>query len=438
MSRVSLALVVTVFVTCACAVAICVSASETATTATTMPLPFTRVLYLVEPPLPYLNGSDVTILQSLLTRSSYVPLCSLAQNGEFDGSTESAVTTFQQAAGLPPTGRFDERTATLLLKQASCDGFHDVTGQPAKDYGDQFQYKIVVPVHANRTIESTASLFDRDNQLLLQFTVRAHGHDLYGPSPWPTFNNTDPGRNEFSPDGNTPTGLSLIDLNSPENVPKLYGPYPINRVVAGLYGNSALLLPHIRSGILLHTGEWPNWTPPQPMPNSAGCMHAYPNAIKTIWDTLVANNVTVRKNPFGEQPYPYKPQGVVLVEQIEQCDNVGNMTALLIVHEKEWEKAKQQGYYSGNAEDKHDGFIHMCTRSTVYGVVAKHFANQTDVYAVVYNLSEIANRSKFEIAGDGLAYPHYYGNLTVLPPAVVDIVKLPTITVAAAAAEPME
>lgn len=33
----------------------------------------------------------------------------------------------------------------------------------------------------------------------------------------PDFNNTDPGRNQFSSLGNTPTGLALFDLNSPEN-----------------------------------------------------------------------------------------------------------------------------------------------------------------------------------------------------------------------------
>jgi hypothetical protein len=82
-------------------------------------------------------------------------------------------------------------------------------------------------------------------------------------------------------------------------VPKLYGPYPVNRAVQGisvsaaqssvarststatandsgtavllfLQGNAAWLIPNIRDGILMHTGEWPGWTPPMAMPNSAG------------------------------------------------------------------------------------------------------------------------------------------------------------------------
>lgn len=41
----------------------------------------------------------------------------------------------------------------------------------------------------------------------------------------------------------------------------------------GLRGNSQFLLPNIRNGILIHTGEWDqhsDWVPGKPMPNSAG------------------------------------------------------------------------------------------------------------------------------------------------------------------------
>ena len=107
-----------------------------------------------------------------------------------------------------------------------------------------------------------------------------------------------------------------FDLNSPEPIPKLYGPYPINRAVLGLKGNAAFSMPHIRNGILMHTGEWPGWSPPAPMPNSAGCIHAWPASIERVWKLLVAQGVQVRKNPFGVLPYPYKPQGLLSVELV--------------------------------------------------------------------------------------------------------------------------
>jgi hypothetical protein len=101
----------------------------------------------------------------------------------------------------------------------------------------------------------------------------------------------------FSSDGNTVTGLMQADLNSPEGEPKFYGPYPVNRAVKGLEGNAKWLVPGTRDGILLHTGEWPDWQPPQPMPNSEGCIHAWPDTINRIQETLVAIGVQVRDNP---------------------------------------------------------------------------------------------------------------------------------------------
>ena len=142
----------------------------------------------------------------------------------------------------------------------------------------------------------------------------------------------------FTSNGNTVTGLMQADLNSPEDEPKFYGPYPVNRAVEGLAGNAKWLVPGLRNGILLHTGEWPDWQPPQPMPNSAGCVHAWPDMIDRIQETLVAIGVEVRPNTSkpsrpgwlsilytdpmrgvdGELPYPYKPQGLLSVFFVDE------------------------------------------------------------------------------------------------------------------------
>ena len=121
----------------------------------------------------------------------------------------------------------------------------------------------------------------------------------------------------FSSDGNTPTGLMLFDLNSPEDDPKSFGPYPVNRAVQGIMGNSRFLVPGIRNGILMHTGEWPGWRPPMDMPNSEGCVHAWPHSIDTIWQLLVKLGVQVRPNTDGKLPYPYQPQGILSVELVD-------------------------------------------------------------------------------------------------------------------------
>jgi len=111
--------------------------------------------------------------------------------------------------------------------------------------------------------------------------------------------------------------LGFFDFNTPEPEPKVYGKWPVNRVTTGLKGNMLLLLPNIRNGILLHTGEWENWNETMPMPNSHGCMHAHPRDIEKIAQILETQlNVEARPNTMGELPYPYPPQGLISVEEI--------------------------------------------------------------------------------------------------------------------------
>ena len=130
-------------------------------------------------------------------------------------------------------------------------------------------------------------------------------------------------------------------------------------------GNAAFLIPNIRDGILMHTGEWPGWAPPEVMPNSegklpqlrctpteapvtalfvrlcsngclclrmhglcfyvcldiawllSGCIHSWPESIKEVWQTLVSLGVDVRPNTDGKLPYPYKPQGLLSIQLMD-------------------------------------------------------------------------------------------------------------------------
>ena len=76
-------------------------------------------------------------------------------------------------------------------------------------------------MHHNRSIETQASLIDADGGLVLRFLARAHGHRDDGTGTWPDFWD-DVGLHEFTTDGNTPTGLMEIDLNTPESDPVVY------------------------------------------------------------------------------------------------------------------------------------------------------------------------------------------------------------------------
>ena len=158
--------------------------------------------------------------------------------------------------------------------------------------------------------------------MLFTFATRTHGQSNPPSAAWPNYNNS-VGLNQFSSDGNTPTGLASIDLNSagPAQDEKYYGPYPVQRVIAGIAGNMALLLQpqssNIRSGILMHTGEWPGWSDGDQMPDSDGCIHVHPDDLDRINTILTTQlGVVVHNNTFSSKDYPYSPQGIISVQQI--------------------------------------------------------------------------------------------------------------------------
>eukprot|EP00052_Salpingoeca_macrocollata_P000518 m.20667 g.20667 ORF g.20667 m.20667 type:complete len:293 (+) comp10599_c0_seq1:58-936(+) len=272
------------------------------------PLPFYRELSLDG----HESGEDVYLLQNLLR--NLPALSSLPVTSTYDKATSEGVQQFQQTAHITADGIFGPQTAQAVLAQLSRDHYRDDNSTAASR---GYLYKVLISVHANRSIEVPARLFAGNGTLLYTFTVRTHGADLNKDCPWPCFDNIDPGRNEFSSDGNTPTGLTEFDLNTPEDEPKFFGPYPVNRAVQGLEGNAKWLIPSPRNGLLLHTGEWPNWQPGMPMPNSNGCMHAYPDSIKTVWQLLLSLGVQARPNTDGKLPYPYKPQGLLSIELVD-------------------------------------------------------------------------------------------------------------------------
>jgi len=285
-----------------------------------LPLPFIRPLVLN--PVNPVCGHDVAIAQNLLIRSIYVSI-NITLNGCFDLYSSQAVTEFQQGNNLnvPVLGLFDlEFTAPLLISLHLYDKYSDDGLFP-----ENILYKVHVQVYEDRTIETIAQLSialtpQLKPSLFYYYIVRTQGVIT---------NNPIQRLNQLTSDGETPTGLVTFDLNSPESDPVSFGPYPINRAVFGLKGNAAIhyinntdntynpFLSAIRSGILQHTGEWPNWNPSMPMPNSHGCIHAHPQAINTIYKLLNMSGVIMHKNPDGIWPYPYKTQGLLSVEVIQ-------------------------------------------------------------------------------------------------------------------------
>jgi len=281
--------------------------------ADTMPAPFTRQLKVTSP---YMTGNDVLIAQTLLNRDSAVKP-TVPTSGVYDEATAKGCGEFQTAIGVKSTGNLDATTAQKLLDLHTDDNYKD-SGFTAASMG--YLYKFHIPVVSNRSVETYATLFDKDNNVLLKFRVRTHGKRDDGTSAaWPDFGNGDVGYTQYGSSGNTVTGLVEVDLNSPEPDPDLYGPYPVNRLVKGLDGNAKLMLPNLRDGLLIHTGNWSTasqpWDPSMDMPDSSGCIHAHPEDVKKIYHTLTNKlGVKVNDNTFSGKNYPYKCQGIAVIE----------------------------------------------------------------------------------------------------------------------------
>jgi hypothetical protein len=291
-----------------------VGLSGLAASAPSFPLPFRRALSVQTPAL---TGSDVATLQALLAARAG---CAAPppQTFAFDAATSACLASFQQSQGVGAhAGVLDPATAQAVLTVLGLDSYKD-DGRAPRETGHLYKVHIILP-SSNRSVEATARLLDADGAEIFNFTARLHGASVLPPPAWPNYNSSGSGMNEFTGDGATPTGLAEFDLNSPESDPLSFGPYPVNRAVSGLAGNWQLVSRNddttLRSGILLHTGEWPApWAPPQPMPNSLGCIHAWPASIERVWHELVARGVEVRNNTNGVLPYPYKSQGLLSIE----------------------------------------------------------------------------------------------------------------------------
>ena len=266
-----------------------------------LPQPFTRVLQLG------MQGKDVSLLSLLLARA---PECSHAPvplADTFSPPLRDCVLSVQTHLDQSsPDGVADSAVLERAEQLMEDDGYVDDGTIP-----EGVLYKVHIPVYSNRSIETQARLLAANGTTLLTFTVRTHGqNDAQGVT-----------LDQFSGDGVTPTGLTLFDLNSPEDDPKSFGIWPVSRAVVGLRGNAAYAITGepstlFRNGILMHTGQWQGWDPSQPMPNSHGCIHGHPDDIKAVWQLLVELGVVVRNNTDGALPYPYKPQGLLSVELI--------------------------------------------------------------------------------------------------------------------------
>jgi hypothetical protein len=93
----------------------------------------------------------------------------------FSNASETATAQFQNSKGQSADGSgiLGVETAQKLLDLHSADGYKE-SGFTAASMG--YLFKLHVPVHSNRSIETVSTLYDKNNNVLLSFTTRTHGH----------------------------------------------------------------------------------------------------------------------------------------------------------------------------------------------------------------------------------------------------------------------
>jgi uncharacterized protein (DUF952 family) len=84
-----------------------------------------------------------------------------------------------------------------------------------------------------------------------------------------------------------------------------------------------------------------------------------------------------------------------------------------ICRRAEWQDALRRGRYTGSADDRRDGFIHLSTGDQVAGTAAKHFRSQRGLVLVALATSRIANDLRWETSRGGALFPHHYGEIDV-------------------------
>jgi uncharacterized protein (DUF952 family) len=82
-----------------------------------------------------------------------------------------------------------------------------------------------------------------------------------------------------------------------------------------------------------------------------------------------------------------------------------------ILTEAAFSEAMSQGHFSGSADDRRDGFIHLSAADQLEGTLARHFAQQDGLVLLALDPSRLGPELKWEASRGGALFPHLYAAL---------------------------
>lgn len=86
-----------------------------------------------------------------------------------------------------------------------------------------------------------------------------------------------------------------------------------------------------------------------------------------------------------------------------------DLFAYKLLDESAWRQWKADGTFTGSADDRRDGFIHLSTAAQTAETAAKYFGDVDPLVLAMVDLSAVAGDLKWEPSRGGALFPHVYG-----------------------------
>jgi uncharacterized protein (DUF952 family) len=84
-----------------------------------------------------------------------------------------------------------------------------------------------------------------------------------------------------------------------------------------------------------------------------------------------------------------------------------------LLRKSEWQQSERSGSFSGSADDRRDGFIHLSAPDQLRGTFEKYFADEPEPVLVAFDAERLGPALKWEISRGGEYFPHFYGVLEI-------------------------
>jgi uncharacterized protein (DUF952 family) len=76
-----------------------------------------------------------------------------------------------------------------------------------------------------------------------------------------------------------------------------------------------------------------------------------------------------------------------------------------------WEDACRRGAFTGSADDRRDGFIHLSEDHQLAGTLERHFRGEHDLVLVECDAAALGSALRWEPSRAGDLFPHLYAEL---------------------------